>query len=230
MTKTHLISGVTSGIGQAITKRLQAKGDRVVPIVRSAAHAKAIGADTHILCDFGEPQGVRDAVRSFAEPLDSFINCAATTIGKAIFTTTLEEAQNLLNVNLVSPMMICAELKKNMKDGGAILLFSSQSAYRGGFDDVYNVSKGGINTFIKSMALKYAPAVRVFGIAPGITLDTRMTRERKADDLAPIKEQIPLKRFGNINEMAELVDSLLGPAGSYITGAVIDINGGNYLR
>ncbi|MBY0510662.1 MAG: SDR family oxidoreductase [Rhodospirillaceae bacterium] len=230
MTKTHLISGATSGIGQAIAQRLQAKGDRIVAMVRDAAQAKDLGVDGLVVCDFAAPEGVREAVAKFEEPIHSFINCAATTLGKAVFTSSAAEVAHVLNVNLISPMMVCAELKKNVQAGGAILLVSSQSAYRGGFDDAYNVSKGGINTFIKALAIKMAPAVRVFGIAPGITLATRMTRERKADDLAPIREQIPLKRFGDVNELAELVDSLLGPAGAYITGAVIDVNGGNYLR
>ncbi len=230
MTLTHLVSGATSGIGKAIAQRLSARGDRVIPIVRSPQQAASLGAERYVCCDLSEPHRVQAALRGFNDPVYSFIHCAATTLGRSLFDCRLEEVMALMNVNLLSPMVMCAELKKNIQPGGAIVLFTSQSAYRGGFDDAYNTSKGGINTLIKSMALKYAPLVRVFGIAPGITLDTRMTRERMADDLEPIRSQIPLKRFGEPGQIAELVECLIGTAGAYVTGAVFDVNGGYYLR
>jgi NAD(P)-dependent dehydrogenase (short-subunit alcohol dehydrogenase family) len=89
---------------------------------------------------------------------------------------------------------------------------------------LYNVSKGGINTFIKSFAIKVAPDIRVIGIAPGITENTRMTLGRKNDDLDRIRATIPLKRFANVDEIAALTFSLLSDAGSYMTGSVVDVN------
>ncbi len=226
--KTHVISGVSSGIGRGIADRLIARGDKVIAMVRHESSAQHF--NQKIICDFRHPESVKAALLNFSDPVDSFINCAAIAIGKSVLTSSPAEISNVLSVNVISPMVASAELVRNIRVGGAIVFFSSQSAYRGGFDDAYNVSKGGINTFIKSLALKVAPKIRVFGIAPGITLNTRMTQDRRQDDLASIRETIPLRRFADVAELAELTESLLGSAGAYITGAVIDVNGGNYLR
>lgn len=230
MSRLHVVSGATSGIGAAIFNRLSAAGDEVIPIVRRKEDAPALGATRHILCDFARPDDVRAACASLDTGIDSFINAAGVAIGQPIWDNDLDEAARLMNINLLSPMVACGALRPKLRKGGAVVLFSSQSAYRGGWDDVYNASKGGINTFIKSFAMKMAPDVRVIGIAPGITENTRMTQGRREDDLGRIRDTIPLKRFANVDEIADLTVALLGTAGAYMTGCVVDVNGGNYLR
>jgi 3-oxoacyl-[acyl-carrier protein] reductase len=230
MSRVHVVSGATSGIGAAITARLRGIGDEVIPVVRRESDAAAIGSKRWILCDFARPAEVRSTFEALDAGIDSFINAAGIAIGKPIWDNNLDEAARLLNINLMSPMLACGALRSKLRKGGAIVLFSSQSAYRGGWDDVYNASKGGINTFIKSFAMKMAPDVRVIGIAPGITENTRMTQGRRDDDLDRIRETIPLKRFANTDEIAELTIAMLGRAGAYMTGCVVDTNGGNYLR
>jgi NAD(P)-dependent dehydrogenase (short-subunit alcohol dehydrogenase family) len=230
MSRVHIISGATSGIGAGIVEHLYSAGDEVIPIVRKESDAIKIGAKRHILCDFERPEHVRAACEDLDVEIDSFINAAGIAIGKPIWDTSQREAMNLLHVNLVSPMFACGALYQKIRVGGAIILFSSQSAYRGGWDDVYNASKGGINTFIKSFSTKVAPNIRVIGIAPGITENTRMTLGRRADDLGRLRNSIPMKRFANVDEVAQLTLALLGSAGAYMTGNVVDINGGNYLR
>ncbi len=230
MSRIHVVSGASSGIGAAIAARLLAAGDEVIPVVRRESDALGIGAKRWILADFARPDEVRAACQGLDAEIDSFINAAGIAIGKPIWDNDLDEAARLMNVNLLSPMVACGALRPRLRKGGAIVLFSSQSAYRGGWDDVYNASKGGINTFIKSFAMKMAPDVRVIGIAPGITENTRMTQGRREDDLGRIRDTIPLKRFANVNEIAELTIAMLGAAGAYMTGCVVDVNGGNYLR
>ncbi|MBL8709682.1 MAG: SDR family oxidoreductase [Rhodospirillaceae bacterium] len=230
MARIHLVSGASSGIGARIAEELQRAGDEVVPVVRRAEDAAKLGATRHLLCDFADPAQTQSAFQAFAGPVDSFINAAGIAIGKAIWDTAPGDIGNLMNVNLISPMLACGALRGKINPGGAIILLSSQSAYRGGWDDAYNASKGGINTFIKSLAMKLAPDVRVIGIAPGIVIGTRMTAGRQQNDLERIKETIPLKRFAEVGEVAAMTLSLLGPAGANVTGAVIDMNGGNYLR
>ena len=230
MSRVHLVSGATSGMGAAIARRLRQDGDRVIPVVRRAADARVLDADEYLLCDYRDPAATKAAFAAFATPVDSFINAAGVALGKPIWDTAAEEITEIVNVNMISPMLACGALKGKLRKDGAIILLSSQSAFRGGWDDAYNASKGGINTFIKSLAAKFAPDVRVIGMAPGITADTRMTRGRREDDLGRITGTIPLKRLANVDEIAAMVASLLGEAGGYITGAVIDMNGGNYMR
>lgn len=230
MSRVHIISGATSGMGAAIASCLRQRGDEVIPMVRRQSDADALGAKQSIICDFERPEAVRAACENIEIEADSFINAAGIAIGKPIWDTELSDAARLMNVNLVSPMVACGALKPKIRKGGAIVLFSSQSAYRGGWDDVYNASKGGINTFIKSFSMKMAPDVRVIGIAPGITENTRMTQGRRENDLEQIRLTIPLRRFATVDEIAELAIAMLGTAGAYMTGCVIDVNGGNYLR
>lgn len=230
MNRIHLVSGATSGIGAAIFKRLKAAGDEVIPIVRRAEDVAALGTKRYVLCDFAYPKEVLASCRALDTEIDSFINAAGVAIGQPIWDNDLDQAARLMNINLISPMVACGALRSKLRKGAAIILFSSQSAYRGGWDDIYNASKGGINTFIKSFAMKMAPEVRVLGIAPGITETTRMTQNRSKDDLSQIRDTIPLRRLANVDEISELAVSLLGPAGGYMTGCVVDVNGGNYLR
>lgn len=230
MKRIHLISGTTSGIGEAIARRLQSMGDEVIPVVRRYEDAAVTRAKRCVVCDFSYPDKVRLAFEDLDTEIDSFINAAGIAIGKPVWDNDLDEATRLMNINLLSPMIACGALRSRLRSGGAIVLFSSQSAYRGGWDDIYNATKGGINTFIKSFAIKMAPSVRVIGVAPGITENTRMTKGRREDDLARLRETIPLKRFANVDEVAELTVALLSTAGSYMTGCVVDVNGGNYLR
>ncbi len=227
---SHLVSGATSGIGAAIARQLIAAGETVIPVLRRVEDAETLGVSRSLLADFSDPASTQRVFRKFEGPIDSFINAAGVAIGKAIWDADAGEMVDLMNINLISPMLACGALRGKIAKGGAVILLSSQSAYRGGWDDAYNASKGGINTFIKSLAMKFAPDVRVIGIAPGITTGTRMTQGRKQDDLDRIRDTIPLRRFAEVEEIAAMAVSLLGPAGAYITGAVIDMNGGNYLR
>jgi 3-oxoacyl-[acyl-carrier protein] reductase len=230
MKKNYLLSGASSGIGLAIYNRLIYQGHNVICILRDRKIANQNDIKEFIEIDYSDPGNIESILKNTDISIDAFINAAGAALGKPIWESSYEEINNIVNINLISPMLICGALKNKIKKGGCILLFSSQSAYKGGWDDAYNVSKGGINTLVKSLSLKYAPDIRVLGIAPGITLNTRMTNSRKENDLNKIIDTIPLRRFANVEEIAEMVDALLGNAGAYMTGAVIDMNGGNYLR
>jgi NAD(P)-dependent dehydrogenase (short-subunit alcohol dehydrogenase family) len=230
MKRVHVISGATSGMGAAITASLQAQGDEVIPIIRSKSDLLVLKTKRWILCDYTQPEKILKELTGFDTKIDSFINSAGIALGKPIWDTDFQEASNIINVNLISPMLVCGALHNNFKIGAAVILISSQSSFRGGWDDIYNASKGGINSFIKSFAIKMAPNVRVIGIAPGITNNTRMTNERKMNDLHKIQLDIPLRRLANVEEISDLTLALLGNAGAYMTGCIVDINGGNYLR
>lgn len=230
MIKKHVLSGATSGIGRSLYDRLKEAEHEVIPVVRNKAGADLLGASKFILADFESPDEVRASFKSFDEPVDYFINCAGVAVGKPIWDTSNDENRSLININLLSPVAALSELRGNFRDGGGIFLFSSISAYRGGWDDIYIASKAGISGLVKSLSAKMAPNVRVIGIAPGVTAETRMTNERKIDDIDKVVSQIPMATLASPNDIAEVVISLMGPAGAHITGAMIDINGGAYLR
>ena len=230
MRRVHLVSGTTSGIGLAIWERLQAEGDRVIPIYKDSGGTGFDASKQILHADFNKPHLIREAIKSINVEIDSFINCAGIAIGKPIWDTSEEEIDTVLRVNLVSPMIAIGALREKFSKNSCVVLFSSISAQRGGWDDTYIASKGAINSIVKSLALKLAPTTRVIGIAPGVTADTRMTRERKANDLENVRCGTPLQKLASSEELAELTVALLGSAGSHMTGSVVDVNGGAYLR
>ena len=230
MSKVYLLSGASSGIGAKLFELITAKGNTVIPIARDKATAVKMNWNKYIICDFSNPEHVYEQIKDFQEPIDGFINCAGIAIGKPIWDTSVHELTSIMNINLISPMAIISSLKNNFKKNGQIILISSKSAYGGGWDDAYIASKGGINSLVKSLANKCAPDIRVIGIAPGVVADTRMTNERKLNDLDNVINRIPLHKLATTSDISNLILAMTEEAGAHITGAMIDINGGEYMR
>jgi 3-oxoacyl-[acyl-carrier protein] reductase len=224
--RTFLVSGSTSGIGRAIAGRLGAQGDRVIPLVRTADGAPP-GA---LVADFADVRTTRAAVRAFDQPLDGFVNAAGIGLAKSLFDYGDDDLERIFAVNLLAPMAVLAELKGRIRPGGLVVLISSEASHRGSWDDPYAVTKGGINALVRTLAAKFAPDVRVVGVAPGITLDTRMTAGKPPETYEGWANRTLLKRLARPDEIADLVAALTGPAGASMTGVVIDANGGSYLR
>jgi 3-oxoacyl-[acyl-carrier protein] reductase len=229
--RTHLVSGVTSGIGRAIAERLRQDGDRIIPVVRVAAQRDLfLDAPEVLVCNFEDPKAVEIAFGGLKSPVHSFINCAGIMISKTLFEAPFEELTRMINVHLLSAMMAVARVKMKLEPGGAIILLSSQSAFKGSYDDAYAIAKGAIHAMVKTLAPKLAPQHRIVCVAPGVTIGTRMTQDRAADDLEPYRKSIPLQRFATPDEIAGCVRFLLSPDAVSMTGCTIDINGGNVLR
>ena len=229
--RTHLVSGVTSGIGKAIAARLASEGDRVVPVLRDPAQRSLFpDCPEVVICDFEDPKAVEVAFAGLQTPVDSFINCAGIMISKTLFEAPFEELARMVNVNLFSAMTAVARVREKLEPGGVIVLLSSQSAFKGSYDDAYAITKGAIHAMVKTLAPKLAPRNRIICLAPGVTIGTRMTQDRAADDLEPYRQSIPLKRFATPDEIAACVHFVLSPDAVSMTGCTIDINGGNVLR
>ncbi len=231
MSRIHLLTGATAGIGKAVYELLRDKGDVVIPIVRSKEKGERLGAEKYVVCDFANPVGVESVLGDFDDKIDSFINCAGTMIGKSIFEISAAQLIELNNVNVVSPLIAVGKLKENFRKGGVIILYGSQSGFRGSYDDGYAASKGAIHSFVKAVCTKVAPDLRIVGIAPGIVGDTRMSSEIfSGDKLAKKAKTIPLMITATSREMAELTDFIMSDSCRFMTGNMIDINGGLCLR
>lgn len=229
--RTHLVSGVTSGIGKAIAARLAKDGDRIIPVLRSEdQRALFPEAEEAVICDFEDPRGVEAAFAGLRTPVSSFVNCAGIMVSKTLFEASFEQLNRMINVNLFSAMTAVARVREKLEPGGVIVLISSQSAFKGSYDDAYAITKGAIHAMVKTLAGKLAPQHRIICLAPGVTIGTRMTQDRAADDLEPYRQSIPLKRFATPEEIAACVHFVLSPEAASMTGCTIDMNGGNVLR
>jgi len=228
--RTHLVSGATSGIGRAFYDYARGKGDAVIPIVRSPAGAHDLGADEFVVADFSRPREVDRALGAFHEPIDSFVNCAGIMQSKSLFDASVEDMEEIVNINLLSVMVAVSRLRKNLKPDATIVLYGSQSGFKGSFDDGYAITKDAVHALTRTASLKLAPRNRIVAIAPGIVAGTRMTQGRRSDDLGQVTRKVPMHRLGHPRELAEITYFVLSGSCASMTGCTIDVNGANYLR
>jgi NAD(P)-dependent dehydrogenase (short-subunit alcohol dehydrogenase family) len=228
--KIYLVSGVSSGMGKAFAQLMYKQRHKVIGIVRNKSAVNAEDFHDLIECDYACPEKIETIFKTFDIKIDSFVNFAGILPGKSFQEYDSESLRELTNVNLITPMLIIKCIEKNINNGGSIILFSSVSAQKGSYDDAYAATKGAIHSLIKSLALKFAPDVRVLGLAPGMCNDTRMTDDLIDGRYEHNLETIPLKKAVEVNDIAELVYFLSSKSAQSITGAVLDVNGGQYLR
>ena len=147
-------------------------------------------------------------------------------IGKSSTEYSFEELINTVNVNVTSYVAILSALGKNLIDGGSTILMSSVSAKNGSYDDVYSASKGFIESYMKSFVYKIGTH-RLNCVAPGITLNTRMTNVRNdLDNIENKRLQTPLKKLAQPLDIAKTIHFLLSDDSSHLTKCVIPIDGG----
>jgi NAD(P)-dependent dehydrogenase (short-subunit alcohol dehydrogenase family) len=229
--KCFMISGVTSGMGQAFLELVKSQGHCIIAIVRKEEKIRdCIGISRIIECDFSKPEEVKSAFEGFNTDIDAFINFAAVLPGISIFDQNYKGMVNLFNVNVITPMLIIKQIHNRIKKGGSLILLGSISAQKGSFDDPYAATKGAVHSLVKSLSLKFAPDVRVIGVAPGITRNTRMTEELVAGLYEENVKKVPLKTSGEPTDIANLILFLIGDNAKFMTGCIVDINGGQNLR
>jgi len=226
----HLVSGATSGIGASYAALARARGMSVIAIIRNETQQASVPADDYVIFDYAKPE---TATAAFAKikAVDVFVNAAGILHGKNFADMTVEQYHDTLTVNLLTPMILAQILAPKLTMQGVMIFLGSISGHKGSFDDAYAATKGGIHSFVKSLALKLAPhGQRAITIAPGTTQDTRMTDTRPQSEKDAALKQIPLDRFARAEEIAEWIWFCASPAAFSMTGATIDINGGQYMR
>jgi 3-oxoacyl-[acyl-carrier protein] reductase len=229
--EVHVVSGVTSGMGKAYVDLLLRRGNaRIIAVCRSPEQLPAsIRADA-IVADFSAPQTVEAMQWPADLKIDTLVNFAGILPGRSINEYDAASLGNVMAVNTISPILLVRRLLPHFNDGGKIILLGSISAQRGSHDEGYAASKAAIHAFVRALAGKVAPRLRVVGIAPGMTVRTRMT-----DDLVPGRfehnlKTIPMQRALEPEEVAQVALDIQGPAYRSMTGCIIDLNGGQYMR
>ncbi len=239
--KVAIVTGAGGGIGRQIAKAFSAYGMKVVicDINELTAHEtmQMISGD-HLVSvkDLAKVDQCRSLVEETVNKygrLDVLVNTAG--ILRRIAIEEVDEAtwDLVFDVNLKSLFFLSREACVYMKShgGGRVINFSSQGGFTGGFSQsaVYNATKGAILTLTKSFARTYATdGICVNAIAPGM-VDTEMMKLPQAE-LDKIINLVPMQRLGRPDEMAGTVLFLASDWSSYITGATIDVTGGQLMR
>ena len=218
--RVALVTGASRGIGAATAERLRRDGWRVETAERGTG------------VDLGEPGAGAAAVERL-DRIDAAVCNAGTTARAGVLEVSREEWDRVIAVNLGGAFEVAQAAARRMVDtgGGSIVLIASLMSFVGGYNIApYTASKGGVAQLAKAMSNELAGrGVRVNAIAPGY-VETEMAESLEDWKRREVEARIPLGRFAQPEEIADVIAFLLSDDARYITGAVIPVDGGFLAR
>jgi len=233
-----VITGASSGIGEAVAERFRESGDRVLLTGRrSDPPASLRDGERYLPGDLGDEGFVRELIaeaeREFGE-IDALVLCHGLQKDAALTEMAVEDAGRVLDANLLSVFTVVKHASPVMsRERGSIVCVSSRLGMVGMAGQVlYSAAKGGLIMFARAAAIELAPqGIRVNVAAPGLTLTPKITESfaKQPDPQAYTAQRastIPLGRLADPREVADPIYFLASPASSYVTGAVLPIDGG----
>ena len=246
--KTGVISGGTSGIGLATAKILLEKGARVIIVGRDrvkgeqaatylGSQAAFVQADLSMVRECQKAAGAILKVTDKSTPqtrpvqrqLDFLVNCAGTYEEERPEQITEEAYERVLNNNLKSTIFLTKELLPSLAKEAAIVNVASDAGISGNYGcSLYSAAKGAVVAFTRSLALDLAPYIRVNCVCPG-DVDTPLVAKQLAAGSYTKEEMAavyPLGRIATPEEIARVIAFVLSPENSFMTGAIIPIDGG----
>ncbi|MER6492902.1 3-oxoacyl-ACP reductase FabG [Streptomyces griseorubiginosus] len=235
MSRSVLIIGGNRGIGHATVRAFVERGDKVAFTHRSSAadpDLAYLGA-LPVLCDITDPEQVESAfkeVEADQGPVEVLVANAGITRDKLLLRMSEEDFTTVLETNLIASYRLAKRAIGSMlkaKQGGRIILVSSAVALKGEAGQTnYAASKAGLIGFGRSLAREVGSrGITVNIVAPGLT-DTDMAAALPETRVNQIIGDVPLGRIGRPDEIAATIAFLASEDASYITGAVVPVDGG----
>ncbi len=239
-----LVTGGGSGIGAGIVKSLAAHGARVAICGRTQDKLDAVASSVTdaggdclgMSADVRDPDALKalvDAIEARWGRLDLLVNSAAGNFLAPAAALSPNGFGSVIDIDLKGTFNACkAAFGLLSRDGGNIINISATLQYTGTPFQIHASSaKAGIDALTRNLSVEWGGlGIRVNAIAPGPIGDTEgMARLAPGDMKTKLEKSIPLGRFGRIQEIADAVLFLASPASSYTTGAILVIDGGQWI-
>jgi 3-oxoacyl-[acyl-carrier protein] reductase len=241
--KVVLVTGSSRGIGAEIIGAFGKRGAACVvnyvadPENQNKSDAESVGRKLKepliIECDVTQPDQVESMMKQIQDRrggLDILVNNSGIIRDRTIKKMSMEEFESVLRVNLTGTFTVTQKAAAVLRNGGRIVNMSSVSGQMGLFGQAnYSSSKAAIIALTKVSAREFARQnITVNAIAPGF-IDVGMSKGMPEEVTANFIKQIPLGRLGDVNEIIDAALFLASPMASYITGHVLNVNGGFYM-
>lgn len=245
--RVALVTGAGVGIGRATALRLAENGatigvhyhtskdaakQTVETIQAAGGHAYLLNGDLSIESEANE---VVDQLIAYTGRLDILFNNAGSPLKMTpIEACSLEHWNNVFAVNVTSAFLVTRHAIPHLRSSknGSIINNLSLSVQTGGSGGggVYAAAKGALQVMTRTLAKELAPLVRVNAVMPGVIATQHHEVFSTPAKMEDYKKQTPLARNGMADEVAQAVVFLASDASSFMTGAILDINGGRFMR
>ncbi len=241
--KVVLVTGSSRGIGAEIIKAFGKRGARCVvnyftdPQGQNKADAEAVAKELNdplvIDCDITKPEQVESMMKQIQDRhggLDILVNNSGVIADRTIKKMSMEQFEAVIRVNLAGTFNVTQKAMSILRSSGRVINLSSVSGQMGLFGQAnYSSSKAAIIALTKVSARELGRQnITVNAIAPGF-IDVGMSKGMPDEVTENFKKQIPLGRLGDVHEIVDAALFLASPMASYITGHVLNVNGGFYM-
>lgn len=227
-----VITGGTRGIGAAAVRRFAKNGDRVYFIYENRQDlAEAMTEETGAvgyMCDVTDEARVKEVFQEIGD-IDVLVNNAGIVDYGPINWVSAETFRRVLDVNVTGMFLCCREALGGMlkKHRGAIVNLTSMWGRVGSSCEVaYSASKGAVIAMTKALSKELGPSgIRVNAVAPGVIL-TDMCKNVDPEIMEELRQETPLETLGKPEDVAEAIFYLASEEARFVTGTVLDVNGG----
>ncbi|MDM0456375.1 SDR family oxidoreductase [Clostridium perfringens] len=239
--KIVYITGASKGIGRGIAREFGKSGAFVLVGYNSDLEGanetlnmiKELGGSGEILggnvANKDERNNIVSSIKNKFGKLDVLVNNAGISKIGLFMDASDEEIDSIMNVNLIGAMKLTRDSMDLLREGSnsSIINISSIWGNVGASCEVlYSTTKGGMNLFTKALAKEIAPwGIRVNCIAPGV-INTEMNSWLSKEEKEGLEEEIPMNRFGKVEEIGRVAKFLASEDSSYLTGQILTVDGG----
>jgi len=237
--KTAIITGAFGDIGKATARKFAQNGYNLALTYLNSFDTELLselkGYDIDVLalhCDQTSESEIINFVSSAYkefENIDVCICCAGKAeSSKLLSDKQTDEIDDIISSNLRGTILFNREISKRFlsnKHGVIVNVSSIYGEFGGSMESVYSACKAGINGLTKSLAVELAPFVRVNAVAPGL-IQTKMTNGLDRQTIEYCKNQTPMGRVGEQDDIANIIHFLASDESSFITGEVVTVSGG----